>query len=293
MSTTTDGKTLLLFGNEWGLAELPRLRGKVDAARWGQWWAGWSFAECMEKLKAAGFDGCQAAAARAADVRAHGLRFAASERVNVPADADPAAARCADAGAECVTLHLGWGLETDHQIDALLDAVLAAQDKRRIPLYVETHRATCFQDLSRIRQALSRRPAVRLNGDFSHLYCGGEMTYQGFETTREYLRPLIERTRFMHGRVSDAERMQIDVGDGTDNVHAANFGWIWREVFRAWRASGEGREFIFCPELGPPSSNYSVWYRDDTGAAVETSDRWEQTLVLKRLAEKAFAESAA
>ncbi|MCX7868325.1 MAG: hypothetical protein N2322_00080 [Terrimicrobiaceae bacterium] len=73
-------QTISIFGNEWGLLELPRRPSPVI----------WSFEEALEKIAEAGFDGCQADASRADAVRKAGLRFAASGRVNTPSDARPA-----------------------------------------------------------------------------------------------------------------------------------------------------------------------------------------------------------
>ena len=42
-----------------------------------------------------------------------GAMQAGSGRINEPRDADTLAREARDAGLECVTLHLGWGLEDD------------------------------------------------------------------------------------------------------------------------------------------------------------------------------------
>ncbi len=84
--------------------------------------------------------------------------------------------------------------------------------------------------------------------------------------------------------------MQVDVGDGRHNPHAENFQSLWRRAMSHWLASaGPGDILPFAPELGPPSSKYSITYQDAQGRTVELSDRWEQSLVIKRLAEEAFA----
>src|SRR5579862_2278158 len=72
-------------------------------------------------------------------------------------------------------------MEADAEVDALIDSVNEASARYDLPAYVETHRATAAQDLWRIQQLIRRRPDVRFNGDFSHLYCGGEVVYPGFD----------------------------------------------------------------------------------------------------------------
>ena len=69
------------------------------------------------------------------------------------------AARAAGEGMECVTLHAGWGIEDDAEAFTLIDAIL--QESTRLALYVETHRATLFQDMWRTVQFVSRFPELR------------------------------------------------------------------------------------------------------------------------------------
>jgi hypothetical protein len=278
-----DPPKLLVYGNGWGLLELPKLpRDKA-----------WTADERLDRLAAAGFHGLQADAKYAEGARRRGLRFATSARVNAPAEADGALKVAADAGADAITLHAGWGMEGDAEIDALVDAILTASAAHRVPAYVETHRATITQDLWRTCRLTERVPEVRFNADLSHYYCGGEMTYRGFDVTIEHLEPVLQRTGFFHGRISNAQSMQVDVGDGRDDVHARNFARAWQRGMAHWRRTAvPGDCLIFAPELGPPSSGYSITYRDAGGQLVEVSDRWEQSLVIKRLAEEAFAAAA-
>lgn len=271
---------LVVYGNDWGLSELPQRPSDVT----------WSFDDCLERIAAAGFDGCQASLDKADRVRTFGLRFCAGGRVNVPAEADPVLHAAADAGAECVAVHAGWGMESDAEADAIVAALLDASARRSIPVYVETHRATLAQDVWRTCRLAERWPELRFNGDFSHYYCGQEMGYRGFDVSRRYLDPIVARTAFIHARISDGQCMQIDVGDGRSNPHAANFVSLWTAVMRTWLVrAGPGDVLPFVPELGPPSSGYSVCSTTADGTVVERSDRWAQTLVLRRLGQEAFA----
>ena len=283
---SNDPPKLRAYGNGWGLLELPKLPRE----------RGWSADERLDRLVEGGFAGLQADAKYVDGLRRRGLRFCTSARVSTIADVEPTIAKAADASAECITLHAGWGMESDAEIDALVDAILAASAKHRVPAYVETHRATVTQDLWRTCELTRRIPEVRFNADLSHYYCGCEMVYQGFDATLPYLEPILSRTSFFHGRVSNGQSMQVDVGDGREDVHAQNFARAWQRGMEHWlRAARPGDVLIFAPELGPPSSNYSITYRDarggGAGATIELSDRWAQSLVIKRLAEEAFARA--
>jgi hypothetical protein len=283
----TDGSTnpprLLIYANGWAALELPKL------PRDG---AAWSTDEFLDRIKSAGYHGFQGGAADAKRCHARGLRFCTSGRINAPAEADPALKAAADSGADCMTIHAGWGMEDDAQVDGIVHAILDLSAKHDVPAYIETHRATLAQDMWRIVQLIKRIPEVRFNGDFSHLYCGQEMPYGGFENKFAYMRPIFQRCSFFHGRISDGQCMQADVGDGRDNVHAKHFQQMWTESMTSWlKTANPGDILPFTPELGPPSSKYSIMIPDAAGRAMELSDRWAQSLVLKRLAEESFASA--
>jgi len=266
---------LLIYGNSWGLMELP----KKPIAR------EWSMEEKLDKLVEAGFHGFQGGPGEMDLVRKRGLRFCTGGRINQPAEADGHFKAAKDWGADCTTLHVGWGMEDDAQIDALVESILEASAKYDVPGYIETHRATVAQDMWRIVQFIQRTPHVRFNGDFSHLYCGQEMPYGDWAEKLDFLEPLFQRVSFFHGRISDAQCMQADVGDGLGNASAKHFQEMWTRGMKHWLRSAKPGDILpFAPELGPPSSKYSISWKSE-----ELSDRWAQSAVIKRLAEASFA----
>ena len=67
-----------------------------------------------------------------------------------------------------------------------------------------------------------------------------------------------------------------DVGDAGENRHANAFKSLWQEGMSHWlKTAKPGDVLPFTPELGPPSSGYSITYRDKSGQTNELSDRWE------------------
>jgi hypothetical protein len=257
-----------------------------------------SFRERLEALKEAGFRGVQFAAPatpeQLLDCRATGLGFAGSGRVNSPEEASPLAERFAGDGYECATLHVGWGLEDDGQAAALIESVLDASERRRIPLYIETHRATIFQDLWRTVGFVRRFPELRLNGDFSHWYTGQEMVYGGFEMKFRFLQPVLERVRFLHGRIGNPGCIQvrIEASPSEDPPYVTHFKQLWTACFRNFiRAAGGEDSICFAPELLAPHIYYARTFPNREGILVEESDRWEQSLILKRIAEECFQEA--
>lgn len=278
---------LVVYGNGWGLFELPKLPRER---------AKWTLDERLDKLVEEGFGGFQVDVSQAEQVRKRGLRFATSGRVNTPDDVDKLLKSAADVGADCVTLHAGWGDESDEQMDALVRKIIESSNWHRVPAYIETHRATICQDVWRTNELIDRIPEVRFNGDFSHFYCGQEMDYAHvrFDTTRETLRPIFQCTCFFHGRISDGQCMQAHVDDpNARNVQ--HFKWMWEQAMAEWLKRAKPGDILpFAPELGPPSSGYSITYKDEKGTVIEISDRWQQTVLIKRMAETCFkaAQSA-
>jgi hypothetical protein len=94
--------------------------------------------------------------------------------------------------------------------------------------------------------------------------------------------PVLSRVSHLHGRISNGEAVQVHVGDGSDQT-AQFFVQIWAAAMQEWRNNARpGDVFPFASELGPPR------YAITTPDGKEFSDRWEQSLVMKRLAEQAW-----
>lgn len=223
--------------------------------------------------------------------RALGLGVSGSGRVNRPEEAASLAAEACDAGLECLTLHVGWGMEDDSEAARLIAAVLEASAKFGIPLYPETHRATIFQDLWRTVQFTHRFPELRFNGDFSHWYTGLEMVYGGFETKLEFIRPVLERVRFLHGRIGTPGCIQVDIGDGSpqDRPYVSHFLALWTAAFAGFlRQAAPADVICFTPELLAPGIYYARTFQGH-----EESDRWQQSLVLRQIARGCFEAARA
>ena len=247
---------------------------------------GWS------EIRDAGFAGVQFAelgtASEVADCRAAGLGIAASGRVNRPGEADEFAHTCAGDGYECATLHVGWGLEDEDDAARLIESVVAASAQWKVPLFIETHRATICQDMWRTVQFVRRFPEMRFNGDFSHWYTGQEMVYGGFEKKLAFIQPVIERVRFIHGRIGNPGCMQVRVDRNAqpEPIYVTHFKQLWKACFRHCHDS-----VYFAPELLAPEIFYARMFPNAEGELAEESDRWEQSLVLKRIAESCFEQA--
>ena len=252
----------------------------------------------LEAARDAGFEGVQGA--NPGRCRSLGLVPTTFAIQPIPGGLLEQAQRWAESGFECCTILLGSGLEDDAAADLLIEEVLNASATAGIPLYVETHRATLTQDMWRTVQLVERFPDLRFNGDFSHWYTGQDMAANGFEATLEFLSPVLDRVRYMHGRIGTSGCIQVDVGDGhsADETHLAHFRLLWTRAFEGFiRTVAQDvlppprLEIGFAPELLPPEVGYARLVPDSAGAdggLREEGDRWQQSVVLTEIASECF-----
>ncbi len=207
----------------------------------------------------------------------------------------------ADQGFACTTLLLGTGMEDDDEAGRMIEEVLEATSASGMPIYVETHRATLTQDSWRTLELVKRFPEIRFNGDFSHWYTGHEMTMSKFEEKLDWLAPVFERVRYLHGRIGTSGCMQVDVGDGRveGQDHVGHFRSMWERSFAGFLNTVEydmvpppRMEIGFAPELLPAEFGYALCGPGEDGSLQELGDRWAQGLVLTRIAAECFEAAA-
>jgi hypothetical protein len=248
-----------------------------------------TFKERLESLRSSGFEGVQFATRGTVEelsiCRELNLGIAASARINSSDETGPLAEQLAGEGYECATLHVGWGLEDDNAAARLIESVLEAS-LRWLPLYIETHRATICQDMWRTVNFVRRFPEMRFNGDFSHWYAGQEMVYGGFDKKLAFIQPILDRVRFLHGRIANPGCIQVAVkpDESPQPNYVEHFRQLWKASFRGFlRAAHTSEDIRFTLELLGPTIYYAQSVR-----GVEESDRWEQSLIIKGIAEECF-----
>ncbi len=253
----------------------------------------------LEKLAADGFEGAQRTQ-DTAPPRGSPIPCCGCDRISTPAEADPIAAKHAARGYACLTVHAGWGLEEDAEVDRLIEAILIASDRHNLPIFIETHRSTVTQDLWRTVRIAKRFPEVRFNGDFSHYYTGQEMVYGGMEVKLAFMEPILTRIGFIHGRISSPGCMQVPVEEGLARPRQAHglvnylehFQQMWTLAMRGFlQNAGPGDFLIFAPELLSGTYYYARMFPGPDGQMVEETDRYEQALIYKEIARACFAEA--
>jgi len=245
-------------------------------------------------IKEAGFEGIQTWDKN--DALDLGIGTAGMGRINLPCEAEPFAKQSKDQGYQCMTVHVGWGLESDSEIDALVNATIEASIQHDLPIFIETHRSTITQDIWRTVEITKRFPGVRFNGDFSHWYTGLEMVYGGIETKMHYAQSVFDRTRFLHGRIGSPGSMQTDIGatfeDAILRENVQHIAMMWTASMGGFLKDAKfGDVLVFAPEILPASAHYARTFPDTNGRPREETDRWHQALIYKQIAEYCFAEA--
>lgn len=283
-----------------GTSAAPRLR--VGATLWGlenlpmNAPVSWTLEEKMARVAEAGFEhiecwlGDEKAQREVPPVvREHGLKLALGHRPSTVEDTQRVVATAEKLGAEFV---LCQPASAYHALEDVVDIVregakMAAE--RGVCYFVETHRNNFTETIPQTLQLIEAVPEIKITADFSHFVVVGEFYGWEAEGAIDRLRPIIEKCAHVHGRISNGEQVQVDVGDGSggEGTPAGFFKQIWTEIFRGWRKTAQPGDILpFSSELGPP--RYAITLPDGS----EFSDRWEQSLVMKRLAEEAWRNSS-
>ncbi len=266
----------------------------------GSLWTGLDGLARMERLAADGFEGVQLTD-DGPPVAGSPIPHCGLDRINTPDEADAIAAKHAARGDNCLTVHAGWGIEDDDDVFRLVEAILAASDKHRLPIFIETHRATITQDLWRTVKLTEKFPEIRLNCDLSHYYTGQELVYGGMEMKLAFMEPIFARTGFMHGRIGSPGCMQVAIGDGESRPATAHgvadfltdFREMWIRAMRGFLcAAGPGDFLIFAPELLAGTHYYARLIPAPDGVLTEESDRYHEALVYQQIARECFKAAA-
>jgi len=266
----------------------------------GSAWPGIGGLARYELLMADGFEGVQLTTGDS-PIPGAPLPHCGLDRINTPSDAEPVAARHAARGDLCVTVHVGWGIEDNDEVSRLVEAILEASEKYRLPIFIETHRATITQDLWRTVQIIKKFPEVRLNGDFSHYYCGQELAYGDWNSKLAFMEPIFSRIGFLHGRIASSGCMQVPIeanfaakpklAHGVAD-YLDHFKQLWtRAMLGSLRAAVPGDVLIFAPEILAGAHYYARLFPDASGKLTEESDRYAQALLYQELARVCFADA--
>lgn len=256
----------------------------------------WTLEEKLERIAAAGFQGVfgrlpePGMEERWRRLQAkHGLAFGVESFPMDVSDFRPFLERAKAFDVAYVNAQVGTGFLVGERAVDTLAGLMEEAERSGFPFYVETHRGRVTQDLLRTADYVRQLPGLRLTIDFSHYVLAGELTAPS-EEAEPYFDELLQRTSSIHGRVSNGEQIQIDIGAG-DHPKAEPFKRWWEKGMRYWYAQAKPGEVLpFVCEIG---RHYAITRSGlpSEDSAEELSDRWEQSLVMKRVAEEAWSRA--
>lgn len=278
-----------------GSSESPRLRFDLnywntdDLSDFSKGPVGLSDLGLYEAIVGAGYEGIQDGDPTLCEQ--FGLSVTGQFRMNNPGDLDGKMSEWMDKGFDCATIHVGWGIESDQEVDTLIAHVIETSVKNDFPIYIETHRATVTQDMWRTVEIVKRFPEIRFNGDFSHWYTGLEMVNGDLEQKLAFIQPVFDRVRFIHARIGNPGCIQVDIGNGENQIYVDHFREMWVRSFMGFLKTAKSGDFLcFTPEL-LPSQYYYAQLVSQNGQLIEAGDRWSQALLYVDIAKSCWEEA--
>ncbi|MCK1756711.1 sugar phosphate isomerase/epimerase [Bradyrhizobium sp. 137] len=170
--------------------------------------------------------------------------------------------------ADCIPLLEGW--------------IRVAQDAG-MPIYFETHRNRMTTDLLFTLDLMDQVSEMRMLADLSHFLLGREFWYPISDEDEALVWQVLDRTWAFHGRVASREQIQVEITFPQHKVWLDLFLRWWEYGFRNWRKRARADACLsFACELGPQP--YAITDRQ----GYDTTDRWEEALLLKSLVRDLF-----
>jgi hypothetical protein len=284
-----------------GSGKEPRL--EIQQAMWSMSGYGdnrreWSLEEKFERIAAAGFTGIFSRLPDAGEesiwrklMEEYKFSFGLESFPTAPGELRELLERASDFDVLYVNAQVPDSFTVGRQAIDRLQALMEEAARFDQPFFIETHRGKVTQDLLRTAEYVETLPDMRLTIDFSHYVLAGEM--YDFEQAEPYFDQLLARTSSIHGRITNAQQIQIDIGPSGEHPMTDPFIRWWRKGMSYWlEQAGPGDVLPFVCEIGHHymvTPDYTPSYSWE-----EHFDRWEQSQVFKRLAERAWkaAESA-
>ncbi len=245
----------------------------------------WSLDEKLAMIRDGGFDG---AGVRFGDrsyartvtgfLKECGLTWQAQCYPKTVADLEPILETVRELGADHVNLQADVRPYTIEECIPLLEGWRRLSHDSGVPVHLETHRDRMTTDLLFTLRLLDAFPDLRLTGDISHYLLGREFAWPISDENHRLMHRILDNCWGFHGRVASREQIQVQISFAHHKDWLDLFLRWWEYGFRSWRKRAPpDATLTFLCELGP--REYAM-----TGAdGYELSDRWEESLMLKRL----------
>ena len=150
---------------------------------------------------------------------------------------------------------------------------------------IETHRDCITTDLHYTLQLMDAAPAMPLCADLSHFVVGREFSLPLSTLVQSQIETILDNSIAFQGRIASREQIQVPINFPQHKRWVELFQNWWAYGFRSWqRRSASDATLNFLCELGPPE--YAISDADGR----ELSDRWQEALQIKEMAESIWRE---
>jgi hypothetical protein len=274
-----NNRELVVFQSMWAMQnEQGKLPGRLEAQ--------------LTKIAEAGFDGItdhfyQPVAARelAAQASALGLQIEGQLFPKTIDELQPALEIASQYGCHHLTIQADVRPRTLKEAVRLAEGWLQLAEQVDFPVLLETHRYRLTNDLHFTLDLLKEVPDLKLLADLSHYVVGREIPLQPDADDQQQIETILRHSWGFHGRVASCEQVQLPIAFEQHRSWVELFSGWWAHGMRDWlaRAQVPGSLSFTC-ELGPPP--YAITDR----AGRDITDRWEESLMLKDLAQGIWHE---
>ncbi|WP_034885899.1 sugar phosphate isomerase/epimerase family protein [Ensifer aridi] len=253
-----------------------------------------SLEDNVQRIVNAGFDGVSApwvdrgyVKRLSALLKAHGLKAEGQCFPKSVDDLKPVLENAAEYGVAHICLQPDVRLRRVEDCLPLLEGWQRLSEEAKVPVYVETHRDRMTTDLFFTLDLLDQLPDLRLLGDISHFLVGREFAWPVSAENHGMIHRILDSSWSFHGRVASREQVQIEISFPHHQPWVDLFINWWEYGFRSWRRrAGPNDTLAFTCELGPKP--YAITGRDGE----DTTDRWEEALLLKERVKELWAQTA-
>ena len=108
------------------------------------------------------------------------------------------------------------------------------------------------------------------------------MVYGDFDAKLDALEPVFERVTHLHGRIGTPGSIQTPLQGHEGAEYVEHFRKLWTRTFQAFRRQADDTQIlVFAPELLSPA----IYYAPTDQNGTEYSDRWEDALIMNRIAQ--------
>ncbi|MFY7952308.1 MAG: sugar phosphate isomerase/epimerase family protein, partial [Armatimonadaceae bacterium] len=176
----------------------------------------WTLDEKFERVAAAGFEAveCWLSDDNEREVKVsldrHGLALALGHRPYTPADTRATIDRAVRLGAQYVMGQPADAFTPLDTVETLVREGMKMAADAGIPIFYETHRNNFTETIPQTIALIERVPEICITADLSHFVVVGEFYGWESENAVERMRPILERTHCIHGRISNGEQVQVD-----------------------------------------------------------------------------------